>query len=329
MCERQRGQERRRRIDDPVAVAVGIPVERGDSRPHRLEQRAVEQCQLLALAGCRRLPRAAVAGKAVDREARDAAHHCEHVGDRLRRAPRPSTSPSSSASTTPSASPTAAAPSKCSGSPFPASLKTQLVSTYKIAAKNPSINSVLPNAETCPSTAVPSRQCRAYTSLPTTEQTGVLTALSNLDCGSTQPEPDVPTNAYYACDDGKTYGAKIAYLLGPVIVQGTQIDTASAQAPSGQNGQVEWTVALTLGASGADRWSAWTSKYNTTSNATVIAGQSGVCAAASAVPCSDFVGFTLDGQVISAPITQAALSDEHPDLRQLHARHRAQHSPRS
>jgi preprotein translocase subunit SecD len=168
---------------------------------------------------------------------------------------------------------------------------------------------VLPNAETCPSTAVPSPQCRAYTSLSTTEQTGVLTALSNLDCGSTQLEPDVPTNAYYACDDGKTYGAKIAYLLGAVIVKGSQIDTASAQAPSGQNGQVEWTVALTLGSSGADQWSAWTSKYNTTSNATVIAGQSGVCAAASAVPCSDFVAFTLDGQVISSPITQAALSE--------------------
>ena len=167
----------------------------------------------------------------------------------------------------------------------------------------------MPTSETCPAPGLATADCKAYTALSTTQQQEIESALSALDCGGTQAEQDRPTSYYYACDDGTTYGTKVAYLLGFVVVPGRLIDSASAQAPSGQNGQVEWTVALTLTSSGADRWSAWTSKYNTTSNATVIAGQSGVCAAASAVPCSDFVAFTLDGQVISAPITQAALSE--------------------
>ena len=49
--------------------------------------------------------------------------------------------------------------------------------------------------------------------------------------------------AYIACDNGSSYGQRVAYLLGRVIVKGSQIDNASAQAPStsGQ-GTTEWTV---------------------------------------------------------------------------------------
>ena len=53
-----------------------------------------------------------------------------------------------------------------------------------------------------------------------------------------QTEADTPDQYYYACDDGKTYGTKVAYLLGFVVVpRHGMIDSASAQAPSGQNGR--------------------------------------------------------------------------------------------
>ncbi len=225
----------------------------------------------------------------------------------------------SSASPSASPSPTTSTPAAtsrpiCNADPFNTPIKLSGAGTAPFGGKSlfqydPSLKAKMPTSETCPAPGLATADCKPYTALSTTQQGEIESALSALDCGGIQTEQDLPTSYYYACDDGKTYGAKIAYLLGFVVVPGRLIDSASAQAPSGQNGQVEWTVALTLTSSGADRWSAWTSKYNTTSNATVLAGQSGVCSASSAVPCSDFVAFTLDGQVISAPITQAALSE--------------------
>jgi hypothetical protein len=46
---------------------------------------------------------------------------------------------------------------------------------------------------------------------------------------------------------GSDYGvttANVAFLLGPVIVAGTQIESGSAVAPSAQQGQLDWIVQL-------------------------------------------------------------------------------------
>ncbi|MDT4929394.1 MAG: preprotein translocase subunit SecD [Pseudonocardiales bacterium] len=175
---------------------------------------------------------------------------------------------------------------------------------------DPSLKNKIPNAEQCPSPGIANNLCKPYTALSSTQQQEIAAALRNYDCNAAQTEADLANNYYLACDVSS--GTKIAYLLGHVVVAGRQIDSASAQAPntSGQGGSADWTVALTLGSSGADRWSAWTSKYNTTQTGVtaVQTSTTAPCGTQAAVPCSDFVGFTLDGQVISAPVTQAALS---------------------
>jgi preprotein translocase subunit SecD len=150
--------------------------------------------------------------------------------------------------------------------------------------------------------------CHGYTSLTSAQKQLISSALSHFDCASAQDEPDLLGNYYIACDATGT----AVDLLGHVVVRGAQIDSASAVAPS-TNGQgnTDWTVNLNLGGAGADNWSAWTSKFNTKklglpdSNG----GQATSCAPPS-TPCSLFVGFTLDGAVLSLPITNASLSTQ-------------------
>ncbi|MGI8678681.1 MAG: protein translocase subunit SecD [Jatrophihabitans sp.] len=139
----------------------------------------------------------------------------------------------------------------------------------------------------------------AYSKLKPTQQQLLKAALQNYDCPSALDEPDNPKSYYIACDKTGTQ----AYLLGTVIVPGRQIDQATAQAPStggGQGGSQQWTVQLKLKTGGDDAWSAWTTKHNTRSSNAADPSQ---CAVGGAFPCNDFVGFTLDGAVISAPAT--------------------------
>jgi preprotein translocase subunit SecD len=206
-------------------------------------------------------------------------------------APKASASPTAPSTAIPT---TAPARAKCSSDPFAALLKA-----------DPKLK--IPNAENCTKPA-PSK-CTAYSALSAAQQQEIAAALQNYDCTAAQAEADLPLGHYVACD---TKG-QVAYLLGAVVVRGRDIDSASAQAPNlggGQGGSAEWTVALTLGSTGADSWNAWTSKYNTPSAnvSSVQTSATAPCGPAASIPCSDFVGFTLDGQVISAPVTTAALS---------------------
>jgi preprotein translocase subunit SecD len=243
------------------------------------------------------------------------------------------TAPSTSASTTPrgtatksgsgsasasnSVSPSTSAPATaapCRKNPFAEvikadpSLKTLLTQTVK--------NNGALNAESCPSPSMPdfkdkTAPCHAYSDLTATQQQEIAAALQNYDCGSSETEPDIPYSYYIACDDGTNYGVPIAYLLGHVVVKGQQIGSASAQAPdvSGNGGSVDWTVRLNLHGSGANNWHDWTSKFHTdsTSATPVQTSTTAPCGPSAATPCSDFVAFTLDGKVLTAPVTQAVL----------------------
>jgi preprotein translocase subunit SecD len=212
--------------------------------------------------------------------------------------PSPSATGTSGAAS-PSPSATSSSPPPCEADPFAALFKA-----------DPSLRAKMPNAETCPSPGLADNKCKAYSALSTAQQQEIAAALRRLDCASTQTEPDIPTTYYIACDNGKTYGTPVAYLLGHVIVPGRQIDSATAQAPDVNNGGTSWTVSLNLTSAGGDAWHAWTSKFNTTdTSASVVDQGTGTppCGSAAATPCSDFVGFTLDGQVISAPVTEAVL----------------------
>jgi preprotein translocase subunit SecD len=149
---------------------------------------------------------------------------------------------------------------------------------------------------------IPQASCRGYADLGTAQQQLLASALRRVDCAAAQTEPDITDRYYYACD--RT--GQVAYLLGHVIVPGRLISSASAQAPNVSQGQTDWTVALNLGAAGGNRWNAWTSKYHTDQSSAGNASPTS-CGPSASLPCSDFVGFTLDGQVISAPVTEAIL----------------------
>jgi preprotein translocase subunit SecD len=220
-------------------------------------------------------------------------------GSSVQRSPSATGSASSGATGSAAPSPTAtAAATPCVSDPFADLFKA-----------DPTLAAKMPNSETCPSPGIAAADCKAYSALSTTQQDALASALRRFDCSAAQVELDIPDRYYVACDTGTNYGATVAYLLGHVVVPGRQIDSASAQAPDVANGGVAWTVSLTLKGSGADSWHAWTSKYNTTDKtANVLQSSATVpCGPSAVTPCSDFVGFTLDGQVISAPVTEAAL----------------------
>ncbi|HEU5005352.1 MAG TPA: protein translocase subunit SecD [Jatrophihabitantaceae bacterium] len=124
-------------------------------------------------------------------------------------------------------------------------------------------------------------------------------ALTKYDCAASQGAPD-PVNDYYiACQSGA------AYLLGPIVVKGTEITTAAANAPNVAQGQTQWTVSLGLKGSGQTSWGKYTSAHNVHSNDTNA--QAFTCSA-STTPCADFVAFTLDGKVLSTPVNEQAIN---------------------
>ncbi|SHG65132.1 preprotein translocase subunit SecD [Jatrophihabitans endophyticus] len=147
----------------------------------------------------------------------------------------------------------------------------------------------------------------AYTKLPQATQTKIAQALTTFDCASAGRQQDVADHYYIACE--KQGGTNIAYLLGKVILRGTQVDEADAVAPStsGQGGSTTWTVSLTLDDSGQKAWGAWTTAHNTAKQS----GSPSQCGtAAGGLPCEDFVAFTLDGEVKSAPATNEPITGQ-------------------
>ncbi|MFN2518378.1 MAG: protein translocase subunit SecD [Jatrophihabitantaceae bacterium] len=144
-----------------------------------------------------------------------------------------------------------------------------------------------------------------FAKLNPTQQQQLQAALSTFDCNAAQDEKDLPAKVFLACDDGKSYGAQIAYLLGPVIVPGHEIKGASAQAPNVSQGQTEWTVSLDLKSTGSTNWAKYTGAHNLGSS-TARGGPVTQCGPTS-TPCADYVAFTLDGNVISSPVNQEAI----------------------
>ena len=131
----------------------------------------------------------------------------------------------------------------------------------------------------------------AFSALTPARQAALKAALANFDC-STRPA-DVPTEPLPACDNGTPPTAK--YLLGPVIVAGTEISSAGAVAPSA-NGNSSWTVSINLKSKGQTAWANFTGAHHSSAST----DNAGTCSATT-TPCADYVGFTLDGAVIGAP----------------------------
>jgi preprotein translocase subunit SecD len=230
----------------------------------------------------------------------------------------PSGSSTASGSGTPSSS-ASATTAPCLKDPFATLIKAD--PTLKTLLTQSVNNQNALNAESCPSPAMPkfkdnTAACHAYKDLTATQQQEIAAALQNFDCGQSDTEADIAYSYYIACDDGSRLGVPAAYLLGHVVVKGQQIGSAAAQAPdvSGNGGSAQWTVRLNLHGSGADNWHAWTSKYNdpnglSDGSSPYQTSSTAPCGPSASQPCSNFVAFTLDGQVLTAPVTTAVLDN--------------------
>ncbi|KAA9154803.1 protein translocase subunit SecD [Amycolatopsis acidicola] len=109
-------------------------------------------------------------------------------------------------------------------------------------------------------------------------------ALAAFTCSTQDPlsgndDPNLPLMT--CSQDGTT-----KYLLGPVFLKGTEIDSAVSSPPA--QGKAGWTVDLTFKDAGRQTWADFTTKHYQAQTQTA---------------------FTLDTQVVSAPAIQSAIVD--------------------
>ncbi len=146
-----------------------------------------------------------------------------------------------------------------------------------------------------------------FGTLGTSKQQEIAAGLSNFDCAAGQNEPDIKSKYFVACGTFSGSPQQYAYLLGPVVVPGNQISDANAQAPNAAGGVTEWTVQLKLKTGGDDAWSKYTGAHNIGGKSSSSGASSTNCST-STYPCADFVAFTLDGRVITAPVNEGAIN---------------------
>jgi preprotein translocase subunit SecD len=142
----------------------------------------------------------------------------------------------------------------------------------------PSDSAAVPTSAAPTGSAAPSDAATAPDAPPATQEQAAA-AYATLTCSGDAPTAvDRPEDYVAACgDDG---AAK--YLLGPSVVEGTDVTDASAGTRAGTG---EWIVQLDFNTKGSAAWASYT--------AANIGGR---------------VGITLDGRVISAPTINSAIS---------------------
>ncbi|RBY76720.1 protein translocase subunit SecD [Geodermatophilus sp. TF02-6] len=144
-----------------------------------------------------------------------------------------------------------------------------------------------PSTPAAPTTAAPSGDAVADPSLPDPDappvtQEQAAAEYATLTCGTDQAPGavDRPQDHVAACsEDGQA-----KYLLGPAILEGTDIVDASAGT---QQTTGEWVVLLDFDSTGRDTWAAYTAAH-----------------------VGENVAFTLDGRVVSAPTIQGAINGQ-------------------
>jgi preprotein translocase subunit SecD len=167
-----------------------------------------------------------------------------------------------------------------------------------------------PNASptTSPSPAVPDSTSKVhYTEANKKAFSDALTWMANPDpqslavfnaytCPSKKPVVDDPSIPIVTCDAQKdpTTGQYQKYLLSPAQIEGTEISSATANAPGSSQGSVQWSVGIQLKSHGAD-------VQRTLSQA--MAGDQ-----------SKTFAIVLDGQVISAPFFSQVIADGRSEI---------------
>jgi len=113
--------------------------------------------------------------------------------------------------------------------------------------------------------------------------------LTDWSCDENVKPVDNPAKPIITCNQDGTE----KYLLGPVIVKGTQVKTAQATGPGSVQGQLDWRVVVDLKSDGQRAWADYTSKHNEQSDA----GATG-----------NTVADTLDSRVIVASTIQSTIT---------------------
>jgi preprotein translocase subunit SecD len=217
-------------------------------------------------------------------------------------APTPTTSaPQASGSATKSGQANAARPL---AAPSTTPTTSATTSPAKSATSTPSASAPAPTAKSANPLAglkfaIPQNET-AYNKLTEAQKTELRAAMQNFDCNSKPPDDDKhPT--LLACDSATA--PTTIFLLGPIIVPGTEISSASAQAPNGTN--LQWAVSLNLKSTGQKAWADYTTAHNTGGQESTT---SITTCDTTTTPCADFVAFTLDGVVVSSPYNQQAIN---------------------
>jgi preprotein translocase subunit SecD len=135
----------------------------------------------------------------------------------------------------------------------------------------------------------PPTTAAALNALNAQQQQVLSTLISRWNCSN--KALDAPTKPLITCDVNHTQ----KYLLGPVIVKGTELKSAAAQAPGSTPGQVQWTVTLSLKSTGAQQWAKYTSQHNEQ----VKPGD-----------VENLVAYTLDGEVLEAATVQSTINGD-------------------
>jgi preprotein translocase subunit SecD len=158
--------------------------------------------------------------------------------------------------------------------------------------------------------AVPKSEAE-FDKLTSAQQQELKARLATYDCSADQPDGKAQASQPFLACDKKATDASLAYLLGPVIVPGTEISSATANPPdfSGNGGSAQWTVSLNLKSSGQKAWAAYTGAHNT-GGQDVPAGTDITSCGSSSTPCANYVAFTLDGAVVSAPYNRDAINGQ-------------------
>jgi preprotein translocase subunit SecD len=222
-----------------------------------------------------------------------------------------STSPSASATAKPTGSATAK-PTSASPSPHGRAVPLAAGQALPNAAASPS-SSPTPSGSATPANPAPSPsgsgtstpgepidQWKVVGFTPPSTPAGIralsaaqkqqlFAAIQSWPCNNNVKPLDNPDKPIITCDQANTQ----KYLLGPVIVKGTEVKSAQAVAPGAVQGQFEWTVTVDLKPSGQSKWASYTSKHNEQATPSDI---------------SNVVADTLDSKVIEASTIQSTIN---------------------
>lgn len=165
-------------------------------------------------------------------------------------------------------------------------------------AKSPSPSASLSGSPADPSAPVdqwkvvgftPPSTPAAVAALPAAQLNALNSAIQSWPCNEVTKPLDVSSKPMITCDQAN----RTKYLLGPVIVPGTEVKNAQANAPGSSSGQFEWTVSVNLKPKGQSAWASYTSKHNVTVDPNDIGNQ---------------VADTLDNKVIVASTIQGTIA---------------------